>query len=341
MVVAESSGLRRLATSDRQPSVRMIRLATVAGNDRDADVLWAGLQESPAQTQPKFFYDEQGCALFGAICQLEEYYPTRTEARIFAEHRSSIAAALPENAQWVDLGCGDARKSRDWLPDVSVRRYVGVDIAEESLAQATLRVVQDLPDLEVLGVIADLARPFSLQPLLSERPGWPPIFFYPGSSIGNFGPAATRWLLQSIHRQCGDHGCLLIGVDLVKERSILEAAYDDALGVTGAFNLNLLRVLNRRLGANFDLHQFRHRAWFNEAESRIEMHLVSAQDQVVEFTHPQPARRRFRAGEHIITEHSYKYSIPAFTALLKEVGFSQPQVFTDHAEQFAVFLAPA
>uniref|UniRef100_UPI0025E094F5 L-histidine N(alpha)-methyltransferase n=1 Tax=uncultured Nevskia sp. TaxID=228950 RepID=UPI0025E094F5 len=234
-------------------TTRIVELHT-ANLAEDAARLLAGLLAADARTDPKFFYDAQGSALFDAICQLDEYHPTRIEASIFSEAREAIAIeisqALPAGFQWVDLGAGDAAKSRDWLSAVAPRRYVGVDIADAWLRPAVARIAEAHPDLDAIGVVADLTRPQMLAPVLDEVPE-PPLFFYPGSSIGNFEPLRAITLLRTLRQLGGGFGGLLIGVDCERDAGRLEAAYDDALGVTAAFNRNVLRVANRVLGADF------------------------------------------------------------------------------------------
>ena len=329
-----------------------IRIVVQARPDDAADIaaLRAGLLASPASSSPKFFYDIQGSALFSAICALDEYYPTRTEAAIFARDRAAIADKLPRAAQWIDLGCGDCAKSRDWLGVVQPSRFIGVDIADAwlrtslaALAHEFPRVDQDASAIEFVGAVTDFTRPFDLHALLAERPDAAPVFFYPGSSIGNFAPAAAREFLIAIREHIAAHpaggGCLLVGIDLVKDVTILEAAYDDAIGVTAAFNRNVLRVANRMLDADFDPASFAHRAVFDTAESRIEMHLVAK--------HAHDVRigadiRHFGSGEAIVTEYSYKYTPEAFASLLVSAGFSAPQsprMWSDERGWFGIFLA--
>ena len=318
----------------------------------DRVALRSGLHASPARTSPKFLYDAQGAALFSAICELDEYYPTRTEAAIFAASRDAIAKALPHDSQWIDLGCGDALKSRGWLEPAAVRRYIGVDIAEQwlraalgALAAERARLVEErgLRRLETVGVVADFTRPFDLHDLLAERPTLPPVFFYPGSSIGNFTRDAARAFLASvrdhIERHSSRRGRLVIGVDLVKDRGVLRAAYDDALGVTAAFNRNVLRVANRLLDADFDPALFEHRAIFDEDHSRIEMQLVARRSHRV---HIGERERTFDEGEVITTEYSHKYTVESFSALLASAGYAVGErlgTWTDARGWFGVFVA--
>ncbi len=300
--------------------------------------LLAGLLERPARIAPKFFYDAQGCALYGAICELQEYYPTRTERALLERHRAAIARHLPRGAQWVDLGCGDGSKSLPWLAAIQARRYVGVDVSPTWLARAAQAVEAARSGIECVGVVTDFEEPLDLHPVLSERPHAPPVLFYPGSSIGNFEPQAAAGLLVSFARHTGPEGALLIGADLVKDRALLEAAYDDALGVTAAFNRNVLRVVNRELDANFEPRAFDHVARYDAAHQRIEMRLVSRRPQEVRLGKEV---RHFEAGESILTEYSHKYTVEGFEAMLRAAGYGQVRHWTDPHGWFAVFLARA
>jgi dimethylhistidine N-methyltransferase len=321
------------------PQPPRVVLCTQADPAREREALLAGLLDAEAHVEPRFFYDAQGCALFGAICQLDEYYPTRTEAGIFAEQLERIVAQLPRRLQWIDLGCGDGAKSQDWLRRAEVRRYVGVDIAADWLPATVRRIGEGFPQIEALGVVADLAQPFALRELIGERPQYAPLFFYPGSSIGNFKPGQAVALLRGLRLAGGERSRLLIGVDLAKDRATLDAAYDDALGVTAAFNRNLLRVVNRLFGADFDPRAWEHRAHWQPLAQRVEMQLLARQAQTVSFRHPRAATRRFPAGEVIVTEHSYKYTPEGFAQLLDEAGFTRQDCWTDPLRHYAVFLA--
>ncbi len=332
------------------PRADEIRVVVQSQIDEAADraALRAGLLAHPARSSPKFFYDPQGAALFGAICELDEYYPTRTEAGIFERERAAIAARLPRGSQWIDLGCGDAMKSRGWLTPARVRRYLGVDIAEPWLRSALAalageRAAHGDGALEVQGIVTDFTRPFDLHDVLAEAPALPPVFFYPGSSIGNFTRDEARAFLASvrdhIERHASGRGKLLIGVDLVKDRDALRDAYDDAIGVTAAFNRNVLRVANRLLDADFDARAFAHRSVFDETHGRIEMQLVSTREQTVRIGDD---RRTFAEGEAIVTEYSTKYSIESFGALLESAGYATGArlgTWRDPRGWFGVFVA--
>ena len=296
----------------------------------------AGLLLPHAAVAPKLFYDAQGSALFDAITALAEYYPTRTEAAILAEHGAAIADAVRERIGpapvIIDLGAGDCTKAAALFALLAPRRYVAVDISTEHLAAALAHLQREHPALDVAGVGLDFSRRLALPAGLA---GARPLGFYAGSSIGNFDPPAALELLRQARELAGD-GALLIGVDLVKATRVLEAAYDDALGVTAAFNLNLLRHLNNLLGADFDVRHWRHVARFHRAASRIEMHLEARQACLVRW---RGGQRAFAAGERIHTENSYKWTLDDFTALLREAGFGAPRHWTDARRWFALFVA--
>lgn len=302
--------------------------------DERSEVL-AGLGAMPARIAPRYFYDELGCALYAAICQLPEYYPTRTEIALFAQHRAEIAALLPRGGQLVDLGAGDCAKARGWLPSVAPSRYVAVDVAGAELRRALERMAPDFPGIEMLGVVTDFSRGVELEDVLDARPA---TFFYPGSSIGNFTPAEAVAFLASLQRHCAhrEGSGLLIGVDGKKSPRRLDAAYDDALGVTASFNRNVLLHLNRRFGFGFPLDAFAHRAFYSEQEGRVEMHLETTRDVEV----PLGAHsRRFARGERIHTENSYKYDPAEFDALLAQAGFGRRRMWRAPGEAYYVFLA--
>jgi dimethylhistidine N-methyltransferase len=310
---------------DRSPANR--------AGERDAVV--RELLERPARIAPRYFYDELGCALYGAICRLPEYYPTRTETAIFRDERLDIAQAMGQGRQLVDLGAGDCCKAQAWLPFVSPVRYIAVDIAAAELERSLARMAPDYPEIEMLGVIADFGAGLPLDDILDARPA---TFFYPGSSIGNFAPAEALRFLAAIRALCERRpgSGLLIGADGKKASATLDAAYDDALGVTAAFNRNALLHLNSRFGFDFALDGFVHRGFYNAAEGRVEMHLESLRDQAVNLGN---AQRRFASGERIHTENSYKYDRPEFEALLRDAGFGAVSSWTDAGAGYFVFYA--
>ncbi|MGD9834070.1 MAG: L-histidine N(alpha)-methyltransferase [Piscinibacter sp.] len=302
-----------------------------------ADEAAAGLLQPAAQVPPKFFYDALGSRLFDAITELAEYYPTRTEAAIFAAHGAAIAASALRSVGpaplMIDLGAADCAKAARLFPLLQPGRYVAVDISVEFLRQAMGCLQREHPQMDLTGVGLD----FSARLQLAEEITGPgaALVFYPGSSIGNFAPADALRLLREA-RALSHGGALLIGVDTIKDAGTLEAAYDDALGVTAAFNLNLLMHLNRLLGADFDVRQWQHVARFDAAASRIEMHLEARQDLLVSWPGRQ---RRFAAGERIHTENSYKWTPQGFGELLRHAGFGQVGHWTDERGWFAVFMA--
>jgi dimethylhistidine N-methyltransferase len=301
-----------------------------------ADEAAAGLQARPAQVSPKFFYDPLGSRLFDAITELDEYYPTRTEAAILAQQGVQIAAAaqavVGPAPLLVDLGAGNCAKAARLFPLLAPRRYVAVDISVEFLRQALQVLQREHPAMELVGVGLDFSVRLALP---AEACSGPALVFYPGSSIGNFGPDAALRLLRQA-RELAAGGALLIGVDLVKPAAVLEAAYDDDLGVTAAFNLNLLKHLNRLLGADFDVRDWRHVALFDAAQSRIEMHLEARRALHVRW---RGGERGFAAGERMHTENSYKWAAADFDALLQEAGFSRVQRWCDERGWFGLFLA--
>ena len=308
------------------------RLRVDAATERRA--LVEGLRAASARIEPKYFYDVLGAALYTAICELPEYYLTRTERTIFAEHRGDIATAIGPGTQLIDLGAGDGAKAAMWLATIAPSRYVGVDIAAEGLRAALARLSVAFPALEMLGVVTDFTQGLELQRELGPARA---TFFYPGSSIGNFAPREASAFLSDIRRHCvGRGGGLLIGVDTPKDAARLRAAYDDPLGVTGAFNRNILLHANRVLGCDFDHASFAHVAFYDPVQNRIEMHLEAIRDCTVTI---DGTVRRFDAGERIHTENSYKYEPALFTAMLRNAGFETVRLWQDAAGDFAVYYA--
>jgi dimethylhistidine N-methyltransferase len=299
----------------------------------------AELAESLSARQPwispKFLYDPLGSKLFEAICELPEYYPTRTEAGIFDLHGPEIARTVGTGATLIDLGAGNCAKAANLFPLLQPRQYVPVDISAEFLLDAVERLRQRFRHIEMRPLGMDFSGSLELPDSVREERR---LFFYPGSSIGNFTPDEARDFLQRVHAQCGRDGGLLIGIDLAKEHAVLDAAYDDALGVTAAFNLNVLRHVNRLLGADFDIRQWRHRGFYNPAQGRVEMHLEAQTVQQVTW---RGGSRRFAAGEWIHTENSYKYRQSDAVGLLAQAGFAAARVWTDPKQWFAVIYARA
>jgi dimethylhistidine N-methyltransferase len=294
-----------------------------------AEVL-AGLALPQKRIAPKFFYDVEGSRLFDAICALPEYYPTRTEIGILRRHGAEMAGQLGRDALLVELGSGSSVKIRVLLEALRPAVYMPVDISRAHLLQSANALAAVFPDLQVHAVCADYSVPFAL-PVNDHAHAR--AAFFPGSSVGNFEPADAERFLRRVGELLGPGGRLLIGVDLLKDVQVLEAAYNDADGVTAAFNINLLARINRELDADFNLARFRHFAFFNADESRIEMHLISNLEQSVRVA---GRTFEFREGESIHTECSYKYSVDGFQALARRAGFEPEQVWTDARPLFSV-----
>jgi dimethylhistidine N-methyltransferase len=311
----------------------MDRTAHDAPGEREA--LAKALRARPAAIPPKYFYDALGCALYAAICELPEYYPTRAEAAIFATHRVDIANAIGTGSTFVDLGAGDGAKAESWLPFVVPARYVAVDFAANALERTLQRLAARFASTDLVGVVADFTQGLPLADALGDGAV---TFFYPGSSIGNFAPDEAIDFLRRIEALCrGRPGSgLLIGVDTKKDRARLDAAYDDRLGVTAAFNRNVLNHVNRVLGSDFDVDAFAHRARYVAEHARIEMHLEALSDQPVRIG---GQTRVFERGERIHTENSYKYTPDEFDALIACAGFSTVRRWLADDGDFVVFWA--
>jgi dimethylhistidine N-methyltransferase len=317
-------------TAARAPAFRQLYREDAAAIRAE---LLEGLTAEAAHVAPKFFYDPLGSRLFEAITELPEYYPTRVEAEIFVQRKDQIAHALGKQVTLIDLGAGNCEKAARLFPSLQPVQYVAVDISVEFLHQALDGLQRQFPATDMLGVGMDFSANLQLpRDVRADKR----VFFYPGSSIGNFEPAVARRLLSQVAMQAGQGGALLIGIDLVKPLDVLVPAYDDALGVTAAFNLNMLLNLNRLIESNFDLRDWQHVALFNAQDSRIEMHLQARRDLVV---HWPDGARAFAAGERIHTECSYKYTPESAGALLEDSGFEVKQFWTDTRQQFAVVLA--
>ncbi|WP_050734758.1 L-histidine N(alpha)-methyltransferase [Methylobacterium sp. ARG-1] len=290
-----------------------------------------GLSKTQKALSPKYFYDSAGSDLFEAITRLPEYYPTRTEIGILDRSGPEMAALLPARAALVEFGSGSTNKLRRLLRHLDkLAAYVPVDVSGEFLRSQAEVLSGDFPHLRVEPVVADFTRDFDLPESLA---GMPRAGFFPGSTIGNFEPSEAEELLRRFGRILGEGAHMIVGVDLVKDAAILERAYDDAAGVTAAFNLNLLTRINRELAGRFDLGAFSHRAVFNADASRIEMHLVSDGAQEVAIGSETFA---FAAGETIHTESSYKYTVETFRALVERAGWTWVQVWTDPEGLFSV-----
>jgi dimethylhistidine N-methyltransferase len=311
------------------PGPRFHDRVTMRAEDVRAE-LDRSLSAPAASIAPKHFYDRLGSALFTAICELPEYYPTRTERSILDAARLEIAAAIGPGATLIDLGAGDCAKAARLFAAVEPAQYVAVDISTAFVAAALTALQREHPALDMIGLGIDFTAEVWLPDMVRPERR---VFFYPGSSIGNFAPRDAVAFLSRVRERIDPAGGLLIGVDLAKPAAIVEPAYDDALGVTAAFNLNVLNHVNRQLGSDFDPAGWRHVAFLNEADSRIEMHLEARAPTIVSW----PGReRRFQAGERILTEWSHKYRLPAFEALLREAGLQPAARWTDPGGWFAV-----
>jgi dimethylhistidine N-methyltransferase len=321
-----------IATTEATP------LVAGPGPERErflADVV-EGLARPQKEIPCKWLYDERGSALFERICELEEYYPTRTELSIMEAHVRGMADGLGPGCMLVEYGSGSSLKTQLLLHHLrSPAAYVPVDISPEALAGALERLGQRFPGLEIRPVCADFTGPLALPEVPAARRR---AVYFPGSTIGNFHKADAVSFLARVRRECGPGGALLIGVDLLKERGILERAYDDRRGVTAAFNLNLLERANRELGADFRTEEYRHVARFDERHGRIEMHLAARTTQRISVD-----GRAFTiaAGETIFTESSYKYALPEFEALAAIAGWRLARAWTDPRAWFAVILLDA
>jgi dimethylhistidine N-methyltransferase len=294
----------------------------------------AGLSSSPRTLPCKFFYDERGADLFQKICELPEYYITRTETELLRRYAPEISESIGANAALTGFGTGAGIKTRMLLEQLeNPIAYIPVDISKQRLMDSAIELSHAMPALEILPVCADYLQDLQL-PKPLRKPDHVAVYF-PGSTIGNLEPPVAQDFLQRVCRLCGRNGGLIIGVDLQKRRDIIEAAYNDSAGVTAAFNLNLLARANRELGADFDLRHWKHRAVYNEREGRIEMNLESDGAQTV---HVGGREFTFRDGEKIITEFSYKHTLDGFARLAASAGFREAsRVWTDPEQMFAIF----
>jgi len=292
--------------------------------------LSAGLMAEPAFTSPKYFYNALGSKLFAAICELPEYYPTRTEASIFDTYLNEIAASVGVGSTLIDLGAGDCAKAARLFSAIKPAQYVPVDISVDYLRDAVSQLQQRFPHIQMSGLGMDFSNTIQLPEVVRRGKR---LFFYPGSSIGNFTPAEAMAFFRRLRAACDGDGGLLIGVDLIKDHEILAAAYDDALGVTASFNLNLLLHLNKLLGADFDIKAWRHHSCFNPEQSRIEMYLEARHTHTVKW---QGGERRFLEGERIHTENSYKYTPESFVQLLQQSGLIVNRTWSDANNWFMV-----
>ena len=322
-----------MAQPQQRPALGVVRFYNFLpeGNSFLDDVL-TGLARPQKTLPPKYFYDARGCELFERICTLPEYYPTRTELAIMREHAAAMAKFLGPDCQLIEFGSGSSTKTRILIEQLQPPLYVPIDIAGEAIKAATAGLAQAFPWLNINGVCADYTKPLTL-PEFVGVPIRRKAVYFPGSTIGNFTPLEAIEFLKLARRMVGAGGALLIGVDLKKDKQVLDAAYDDAAGVTAAFNLNLLQRNNRELRGDFQLRRFRHKAFYDEGKGWIEMHIESLASQIV---HVGGERFRFGAGETIHTEISCKYSVEGFQAVARSAGFAPAQTWIDADQLFSV-----
>jgi dimethylhistidine N-methyltransferase len=324
-----NSTRRGLRFFDNQPVAQDILTEVIAGLSRPQKVL-------PA----KYFYDEQGSKLFEAITKLPEYYPTRIEINLLREHRETIAKLVKDDVWLLEYGSGASLKIRLLLQAIKPNCYVPMDISKDFLLASAESLMEDYPWLNVYAACVDYSQPVRLPADMitsAQKLG-----FFPGSSIGNFSPQEAQVFLQGVRNTLGKDGAMLIGIDLQKDKQVLEAAYNDCQNVTAAFNFNILHHINRVLGTQFNVDFFEHKAIYSEAKGRIEMHLVSTMDQIVKISDTSTADSEskniiFKAGETIHTEHSYKYSKQGFKDLVEGAGFEVRECWSDDKDYFAMF----
>jgi len=300
-------------------------------SDQKQEIL-SGLKQTPKRISAKYFYDQKGSELFEAITQLEEYYPTRTEVQLLNDSRQAILDKAGKDSVLIEYGSGASTKIRLLLDALKPQAYVPLDISKDFLFESAIELRQQFPWLEIHATCLDYSQPAKLPkafPMSAKK-----VAFFPGSSLGNFSPNEALNFLKGVRKTVGDQGSLLIGVDLVKEDAILNAAYNDKKGVTADFNLNSLRHLNRLGQGNFNLDHFEHYAFFNREQSRIEMHLISKYDQVVSLF---GERLRFKQNEAITTEYSYKFEPEKFSEFVKQAGFEVDACWKDNNQYFALF----
>jgi dimethylhistidine N-methyltransferase len=303
-----------------------------AGSFRE-DVI-AGLSLPQKALPPKYFYDARGSRLFEAICRLQEYYPTRSELALTRRHIGAIARFARTGCTLIEYGSGESLKSRLLIEALRPSAYVPVDISQDALRGAAAKLRRRFPRLAIRAVHGDFSQPLKIPIGAGTRASSSRrVVYFPGSTIGNLTPEEAHAFLRMTRGQVGPRGAMLVGVDLKKDANVLHAAYNDAGGVTAAFNLNLLARINRELGADFDLRRFRHYAFYNATPGRIEMHLVSLVRQTVNIGN---YRFAFETGESIHTENSYKYAIGEFRALARRAGFSGEKVWLDARGMFSL-----
>ncbi len=300
-------------------------------SDQQQEIL-QGLAQRPKRISAKYFYDQNGSQLFEDITQLDEYYPTRTEIQLLKDYRQNIIDKAGEHSVLIEYGSGASTKIRLLLNALKPKAYVPLDISKDFLFDSAIELRQQFPWLEIHATCLDYRQPATLPRGIS--PNAKKVAFFPGSSLGNFAPQEALSFLKGVRATVGDKGAMLIGVDLVKPIPTLEAAYNDAKGVTAQFNLNVLRHLNQLGNGNFNLDHFVHHAFFNPEQSRIEMHLISKYDQVVSLF---GQRLSFKQDEAVVTEYSYKFKPDTFAQFVRQAGFESEHCWTDENNHFALF----
>lgn len=296
------------------------------------DVVW-GLGQPQKQLACKYFYDERGSKLFDDICQLEEYYPTRTETALLQKYGKEIANYIGSKVCLIEYGCGSLVKTRILIDALDQPfLFIPIDISEEHLLRASQNLAKQYQKLKVLPQVADFTKSMVL-PRQARSKNNKCVGFFPGSTIGNFNPTEAIKFLRGISKTVGQNGGLLIGVDLKKDTEILVRAYDDSSGVTASFNLNLIERINHELGGNFDVSAFKHQALYNELKGRMELHLVSQKKQTVNI---QIYNFSFEKNETIHTENSYKYHTKEFSSLAEKAGFTTIKTWVDEKQLFSL-----
>ncbi len=310
-----------------------VREQRIAAEDARRDVL-QGLSQRPRRLPCRLLYDERGARLFDRICELPEYYPTRTEMEILRTHGDDIAEALGRDCRVIEFGSGSSTKTRLLLDALDrPAGYVPIDVSRAHLIRSAAALAADYPHLDVQPLVADFTRPMSLP--APSRETRSTCAFFPGSTLGNFESSAAAAFLRRIARMLGVGGALLIGIDLQKDVAVIERAYNDAAGVTAAFSLNILSVINRAVGADFDPDLFEHRAVYDPVANRVEIRLVSL---VAQKRQVAGEKFTFEPGEFIVTEYSHKYTIEGFTRFARDAGFGLERAWTDPRRYFAVLL---
>jgi L-histidine Nalpha-methyltransferase len=331
---------------NRPVRLRMYRFVSESGPETFAEDVRAGLSARPKFLPPKYFYDGLGSRLFEAICELPEYYLTRAESEILRNHAEAIIAAVPGPSRLIELGSGSAEKTRFLIEALLHRQdrlhYLPIDISETSLERSTEELLRVYPHLSITAFVADYFQALGAlwQRDDNERRSERTIALFLGSNIGNFEPDQSLAFLRMVRRVLRPADAMLVGADLKKPPEILIPAYDDALGVTAAFNLNLLVRINREMGGDFDLKKFEHRAIYNEELGRVEMHLVSRERQTVRIQ-AIDLEAGFERGETIHTENSYKYDLEQLSRLAAQAGFSLAKTWFDSARRFSFNLLTA